>query len=128
MDGELAKAIVKAPFVLVYKTLRAIVSNRILLIVIVGLAIFLIAKSQFGDKSPTLNGIEAAPYQALMPPVASAPRIVQTTSRYYPYSTFTDDGKHLILTDYYTYDGDSWQHFTTSLPIDKSRIIKVYNR
>jgi len=127
MDGKLALAILAVPFVAVIKALKYIASNRVLLIVLIVAIGFFVIRGQFSNKTGS-DEITIPEYQKILPSRVSAPKIVQTTSRYFPYSTFQDSADYLTLTDYYVYDKDTWKHSTVPLPIEKSRIVKQYIR
>lgn len=128
MDGKLALAILAVPFVAVIKALKYIASNRVLLIVLIVAIGFFVIRGQFSNKTGENEAVTIPEYQKILPSKVSAPRIVQTTSRYFPYSTFQDSADYLTLTDYYVYDKDTWKHSTVPLPIEKSRIVKQYIR
>jgi hypothetical protein len=128
MDGKLILAIpvliVKLPLL----ALKYIATHRVLLIAaIIGIAILVANGTVFKDKGQT-NQVAIPEYQKILPSVPNAPRIVQTTSRYYPYATSTDTKEAMILTDYYVYNSKQWEHSTIPLPIEKGRIVRIYNR
>lgn len=128
MDGKLIAALIYAPFKAVGNVLKVVLSNKILLVALIVLIGFIVVKTQFLNNDDAASVSNIPEYQKSLPSVAIAPRIVQTTSRYYPYSTFSDTTNFLILTDYYTYFDGKWQHSITPLPIEKSRVVKIYAR
>lgn len=126
MDGKTLAAIILFIPALVFKSLKYFVTHRILLIVLVVVVGFFVIKGNFfkNDEYPQ----EVPEYQRIMPSEQNAPRIVQTTSRYYPYSTFKEDSNFLILTDYYIYDREGWRHETKPLRIERERIVQIFTR
>lgn len=128
MDAELVKACVKLPFVVVGKILKAIFSNKILLIATIALVAFLVFRGQIFKDDVDQQGNPKPEYLRNLPQLSIAPRIVQTYSRIYPYATSRDDGDFLLLTDYFIYDGNAWMHDTKPLPLLKTQIVKIYTR
>lgn len=129
MDGKLILALIYAPFKALGNVLKIVLSNKILLIAFIVIVGFVVVKTQFMGKDDDTDTTKTLPaYQLTLPPVSIAPRIVQTTTRYFPYSTFQDTSAYLTLTDYYVYTDNTWQHSTTPMPIPKARIVQIFNR
>lgn len=62
---------------------------------------------------------EVPDYIQVAPVAQTAPYVLQTDSRVYYIVKYTDDGKVITLTDYYTYDKKKWEHQTKTLLIDR---------
>jgi hypothetical protein len=127
MDGKLLLAIpvliVKMPLL----AIKYIATHRILLITaIVGIGILVAVNVFKGDDKQTQ--VQIPEYQRILPEISKAPRIVQTTTRYYPYATSIDSKDTMTLTDYYYYTDKKWEHSTKPLLIEKTRIYKIYTR
>jgi len=69
-------------------------------------------------------------YQATMPSIETAPRVVQTSSRIYLVSKMTTEEEGIVLLDYFTYNSGKWEHRTQPLELDKKIYgeFKVYDR
>lgn len=127
MDGELPLAL--KILLLPVKAVVYIVKHPKLIILVVVLVIGFSVYRNFASKSDSkTQSAEIPSYQKILPNKVNAPRVVQTLSRYYPYSTFQEDPNYLTLTDYYVYDKNSWRHETKPLPIAKNRIVQVFSR
>lgn len=80
--------------------------------------------------SSTEQQVSIPEYQKVAPGVKDASHIVQTASRTYYVSKFSDSGGILTLNEYYTYDKNEWQKQDLNLPIDRKYYgeIQVYER
>src|SRR3990172_12696971 len=112
MDWKLVWAIILLPFVAVAKLLKS--RAGLILVVVVGVTIFLAVRP-----SPAPTGSAALPYNQNLPSVKVAPVAIQTSSRVYYVSKYTDDGKVLTLTLFYYYDKDRWTKTKIPLSIDR---------
>ena len=117
--------IVKAPFLAIGYLAK---HKAFLIIAVVGIGVaFLFGQFNRVNESSTMA---FEPYQIIAPTFQQAPRVVQTESRIYYVATMHDDGRVLTLTNYYTYNEDSWQHQRKTLGLDRQLYgdIKIYNR
>jgi hypothetical protein len=124
MQNNLLVAILKTPFTVLRKVFSFLFSSqgRIVLVAIIALVVFLVIRGQF-SKNNTPQQFKIPAYQLTLPTKQLAPRIIQTSTRYYAYATFTEDNQYFTLTDYYVYNTKDWQHFTSPLPINKKDIV-----
>ena len=116
MDWKLAAAL----FVIPLKWLGAVLKNKIglAIVIIVVVLIVINARSNAGaPSSPTPD------YAKNIPTIQQAPTLVQTTTRTYYVVKYTDDGKVLMLTDYYSFN-KKWLKNKLPLIIDRA----VYGR
>lgn len=98
-----------------------------LFLIVIGIgAVFLFG--YFNKSKP--DQVELPSYQMVIPTTQQAPYVVQTSSRIYYVSTMEDNADMLVLTDYYIYDKNEWEHIQTALPLDKQVFgeIEIYNR
>lgn len=130
MPNSLPVAILKTPFTVVRKILSFLFSpqGRIILIVMIIAVIFFVVRGQFTQNDSSAPGTQIPAYQQTLPSKALAPKILQTTTRYYAYATFTQDNQYFTLTDYYDYNSNKWVHHTSPLPIDKKDIVSNITR
>ena len=112
MDWKL----IAAPFVILLRFIGKLLKNKLGLILIAVVVVVILISSQQGAKATA----PVEPYNKNVPGVNQAPTIIQTTSRIYYVKDYTDDGKVLMLQNFYYYDKDRWLKNKTELPIDRA--------
>ncbi len=95
-----------------------IFKSKVLLIgVIAGIVILVGISMANGNKA---KASPATPqYISVAPSVKVAPYVLATSSRSYYVTKYTDDGKVITLTDWYSYDAKKWVRSTKPFQIDR---------
>ncbi len=99
-----------------------------LITLILGIGLLIASNTFFNsDKSVVANAPE---YIQKAPTIQQAAYAIQTTSRLYYVSHYTDDGKVVSLTDYYIFNSNKWEHQVKTLLLDREvyKFLKIYNR
>jgi len=119
--------IIAAPVKLVVTLLK---HPRYLVLLGIGIFVFVGFNAARDNFIPASASPKIPDYQLIAPAVEKASHVVQTSSRIYYTSHFTDDGDIVLLEDYYAYNGEKWVKGTQSLPLSRKYYgeIKIYAR